>query len=173
MPLTIANLTDNIATSAAPNYNVTGDGIFDDLMEATNAHLDAQFRLNRITGTDYATTYLGVMQAVIQSAVAYTLGQAKANAETDLLFQKEVTEFAQTGQTTKVAPDTASVLGRQNNLSTEQAKGFKWNADQKHLKTLLDAWAINISTAGVPSTGITDIQDAGMNAAIDAREPTG
>ncbi len=46
------------------------DGVFDDLMEAMNSHLDAQFKLGRITGTDFSTVYLGAMQSAIQQAVA-------------------------------------------------------------------------------------------------------
>ena len=93
-----------------------------------------------------------------------------------LLFQKEVTEFAQTEQSSKVAPTTGSVAGRANNLSSEQAKGFKWNADQKYLKTLLDAWAVNISTAGVASTGVNALNVTGtgnINTQITNAEPTG
>ena len=60
-------------------------------------------------------------------------------------------------------------------MSTEQAKGFQWNADQKYLKTLLDAWAVNISTAGVASTGVTAINTTGtgnINTQIANAEPT-
>jgi len=173
MPLTIANLTTNLATSAA--FEVTGDGVFDDLMETVNAHLDAQFQLGRITGTEYSTVYLGALQATVQQAVTYLLGQEKVNAEVSLLGQKEITEFAQTNQSTLVAADTNSTLGRQQNLYTEQAKGFQWNADQKYLKTLLDAWAINISTAGVAATGVTAINESGVgniNTQITNAEPT-
>ena len=173
MPLTIANLTAGVSTDG--NNVVTGTGIFDDMMETVNAHMAAQFNLGRITGSDYATVYLTVMQATIQQAVAYTLGQAKTNSETSLLLQKEVTEFAQTEQSTKVAPTSTSVAGRANNLSTEQAKGFKWNADQKYLKTLLDAWSVNISTAGVASTGVSALNTTGtdnINTQISNAEPT-
>jgi len=173
MPLTIANLTAGVSTDS--NNVVTGTGIFDDMMETVNAHMAAQFNLGRITGSDYATVYLTVMQATIQQAVAYTLGQAKTNSETSLLLQKEVTEFAQTEQSTKVAPTSTSVAGRANNLSTEQAKGFKWNADQKYLKTLLDAWSVNISTAGVASTGVSALNTTGtdnINTQISNAEPT-
>ncbi len=175
MPLTIADLTTNIATSAAPDYDVTGDGVFDDLMESVNAHLSAQFNLGRITGSDYATVYLTAMQAAIQQAVAYTLGQAKTNAEVSLLAQKEITEWAQTQQSTNTAPVAGSILGRQALLAEEQAKGFRWNADQKYLKTLLDAWAINISTAGVAATGVDAINETGVgniNTQISNAEPT-
>ena len=173
MAISIGNLTAGIATDA--DNVVTGTGIFDDMMETVNAHMAAQFNLGRITGSDYATVYLTVMQATIQQAVAFTIGVQKGNAEESLLFQKEVTEFAQTEQSTKVAPTATSVIGKSNNLATEQAKGFQWNADQKYLKTLLDAWSINISTAGVAATGVTSINETGtgnINTQIANAEPT-
>lgn len=304
MTISIADLTSNIATDS--NNKVTGDGNFDKLMEAVTAHLDAQFALGRISGTDYATVYLGAMQSVIAQSVNFVLGvektnadvaltvlqgtqvsaqtaltnqqqltevqntdlvnkrvatevaqelqvdaqtalltqqqlsevqntalitarksltdnqastelarelqvdaetslvtqrevtewsqteqatntaptatsvvgvaKAKTTAEVGLLDQKCITEFAQTNQTTKIAADTSSILGRQAALYAEQAKGFKWNADQKYLKTLLDAWSINISTAGVAATGVTALNEVGVgniNDKIAAAEPTG
>ena len=173
MALTIANLTAGVSTDS--NNIVTGTGVLDDMMETVNAHLAAQFNLGRITGSDYATVYLTAMQATLQQAVAYTIGTQKGNAEESLLFQKEITEFAQTEKSTKIAPSSTSVIGKANNLSTEQAKGFKWNADQKYLKTLLDAWSVNISTAGVAATGVTSINETGtgnINTQISNAEPT-
>lgn len=172
MPLTIADLTSNVTTSA--EHVVTGDGIFDDLMETVTAHLEAQYLKGRITGTDYATVYLGALQSTVAQAVQYVLGQAKTNSETDLLTQKCITEFAQTDQSTKVPPSATSIMGAQAALSIEQAKGFKWNADQKYLKTIFDAWSINISTAGVAATGIDAINETGVpniNTIIDDAKP--
>lgn len=172
--LTSADLTSNVTTSA--EHIVTGDGMFDDLMETATAHIEAQYQLGRITGSDYATVYLGTMQAIVQQAVQYTIGQAKTNAETDLLDQKCVTEFAQTDQTTKIPPSPTSIMGTQAALSIEQAKGFKWNADQKYLKTIFDAWSINISTAGVAATGVDAINEVGtpnINSIIDDTKPVG
>tara|TARA_R110000787_G_scaffold104340_7_gene211229 strand:- start:1662 stop:2186 length:525 start_codon:yes stop_codon:yes gene_type:complete len=171
MTLTVANLTANVTTT---DNVVTGTGIFDDLMETVNTHLNAQFNLNRITSTDYAEVYVTAMAAAMQQAVAYTIGQEKQNAETTLLFQKEVTEFAQTEQSTKVAASSTSVMGAQATVSVEQAKGFKWNADQKYLKTILDAWAINISTSGIAATGVDAINETGtgnVNTQITNAEP--
>ena len=173
MAITIANLTAGVSTDAS--NVVTGTGVFDDMMETVNAHMAAQFNLGRITGSDYATVYLTAIQATVQQAVAYTIGVQKGNAEESLLFQKEITEFAQTEKTTKTAPTSTSVIGKANTLVTEQAKGFQWNADQKYLKTLLDAWSINISTAGVAATGVTAINESGtgnINTQIANAEPT-
>ena len=173
--ITNATLTQGSSLTVTNNV-VTGSGSFDDLMEAVNIHLDAQFNLGRITGSDYATVYLGAMQAALQNSVAFTLGLEKTNAEVTLINQKEVTEFGQTLQTTKATPNANSVLGKQITLYGEQAKGFKWNADQKYLKTLLDAWAVNISTAGVASTQVTALNATGtgnINTQITNAEPTG
>ena len=173
MAITISDLTAGVATDAS--NVVTGTGVFDDMMETVNAHMAAQFNLGRITGSDYATVYLTAIQAAVQQAVAYTIGMQKGNAEESLLFQKEITEFAQTEQSTKVAPTATSVVGKADNLVSEQAKGFQWNADQKYLKTLLDAWSINISTAGVASTGVVALNTTGtgnINTQIANAEPT-
>lgn len=173
MPLANTDLTTNIVNTSNV---ITGDGLFDDLMEANTAHLDAQFQLGRITGTDYATVYLGALQSAMRQAVAFLIGRDKTNAEVDLLSQKCVTEFGQTEQSTKVAPATSSILGRQGLLSVEQAKGFKWNADQKYLKTILDAWSINTSTAGVAATQVDALNPTGVssvNVKIANAEPTG
>ena len=84
--------------SSVTNTNnvITGSGVFDDLMESVTAHLEAQFQLGRITGTDFATVYLGAMQSALQASVGYAIGQEKTNAEVALLTQKQTTEFAQT-----------------------------------------------------------------------------
>ena len=174
--ITNATLTQGSSLTVTNNV-VTGSGSFDDLMEAVNIHLDAQFNLGRITGSDYATVYLGAMQAALQNSVAFTLGLEKTNAEVLLINQKKVTEYGQTLQTTDATPNANSILGKQATLYGEQAKGFKWNADQKYLKTLLDAWAINISTAGVASTQVEALNAGGvgtdLNDHIDNAEPTG
>ena len=218
-----------VSTSTDGKYTVTGTGVFDDLMEGVNAHLEAQFNLGRLTGAEYATVYLGAMQSSLQNSVQFILGKqqadkqaelltkqvlteekntldviagtslkdsqkaevlagttrnnakntsdvavntsqialavkqgTKSDAETAVLAQKEITEFAQTGQTTSTAPTDASILGKQRELYEEQAKGFKWNADQKYLDSLLRAWGMNVNTAGVPSTAVTAFGASGV-----------
>lgn len=164
-----------LTTSTDGKYTVTGTGVFDDLMESVNVHLDAQYNLGRITGADYATVYLGAMQSAIQTSASFVVGAAKGNAEISLINQKEITEYAQTQQTTKVAPNANSILGKQAELYEEQAKGFKWNADQKYLDTLLRAWGMNVNTAGVPSTAVTSFGATGalnINTVISDGKPT-
>ena len=175
MALTNASLTQGSSVTTTNNV-ITGTGVFDDLMESVTAHLEAQFQLGRITGTDFATVYLGAIQSALQASVSYALGQEKTNAEVALLTQKQTTEYGQTLVTGNTTPNANSILGKQTTLYGEQAKGFKWNADQKYLKTLLDAWAINISTAGTASTQVTALNATGtgnINTQITNAEPTG
>lgn len=66
MPIDITDVT-NLALQ---------DGAFDLLMIAINDHLDKQFDLNRITGSDYATVYLGAMQVALQESIKFVQIQA-------------------------------------------------------------------------------------------------
>jgi len=167
MAVTFDTLSD--ATTAT-----NGTGNFDELMQVVTLHLEAQFAAGRITGTDYATVYLGALQSTLAQAVTFALSMEKANADTAkvdaekaLLDQKKITEYAQTLQTSNTTPSTSSVAGKQINLFTEQAKGFQWNANAKYLKTLLDAYAINVSVSKEADSDTAILQgNSNVNAGI-------
>lgn len=81
-PITNEDLTTKV---------VDGTGIFDELMTAANAHLDSQYKNDRITGTQYAEVYLGQIQAVLANAVQFLIERDKTylnnllvNAQIDL-----------------------------------------------------------------------------------------
>ena len=154
-----------------------GTGNFDKLMKVVTLHVEAQFNAGRITGTDYATVYLGALQSTLAQAVTFTLNMNKANEEADLLAQKRTTEYAQTLVTGETTPNANSVTGKQITLFTEQAKGFKWNAENKYLKALLDAYAINVSVSKVPDTATLKLQGGtavtSIKGVIDDMQPTG
>jgi hypothetical protein len=263
---------------------VTGSGVFDNLMEAVNVHLDAQYNSGRLTGKDYASVYLGALQSTIQQSIAFILGEQTADKQAELLTkqastedrkaldiastttvrnaqstndtalkaaqtsvatnqaatelikainiaedtivkdaqaalivkqtltevnkatdvgsstsvrnvqstkdsaikdaqvaklgaEKEVTEYSQTEKISVGFPATDnSILGRQSTLYEEQAKGFKWNADQKYLKTIMDGWAVNIASADGTGAGVTAINTTttgsnDLNVLIDGAKP--
>ena len=170
--MTIAYTTLSDATTAT-----NGTGNFDNLMKVVTLHLEAQFAAGRITGTDYATVYLGALQSTLAQAVNFTLSMEKANAEKALLDQKKITEYAQTGQTSNTLPSTSSIAGKQITLFTEQAKGFKWNAENKYLKSLLDAYAINVSVSKEDDTATPMLQggtgSGSIKGEIDDMKPIG
>lgn len=71
-PLTLAQLTEG---------SLSGDGVFDVLMNATRAHLESEYAKNRIRGPEYSQVYLASMQAVLQQATAFLLTKDKAANE--------------------------------------------------------------------------------------------
>ena len=174
----MADITFNTLSDTTQSTLSAKTGNFDELMKTVTLHLEEQFNAGRITGTDYATVYLGALQSVLAQAVTFTLNMNKSNKETDLLAQKEITEYAQTGTTAaNTLPATGSVTGKQITLFTEQAKGFKWNAENKYLKSLLDAYAINVSVSKTADTATAKLQggssSTGIDSVISSMEPTG
>lgn len=77
-PLTIGQLTESMA----------GNGAFDVLMRSVSEHIEAQNKKTRITGNDYATVYLGGMQAVLTTALDFLLRSRKEILEAQLLEQQ-------------------------------------------------------------------------------------
>ena len=106
-----------LTTSTDGKYTVTGTGVFDDLMEAVNTHLEAQFNLGRLKGTDYATVYLGAIQSSLQNSVQFVLGKQQADKQADLL---EAQTIAATQQ-----KDIEILLKRQQIMTESLGNGLQ------------------------------------------------
>ena len=78
-PITLPQLTE--ATT-------TGAGVFDVLMKATKAHLEQEFTQGRIKGAEYATVYLGSLEAVMQTALQFLLQKDKVALDAELIKQQ-------------------------------------------------------------------------------------
>jgi hypothetical protein len=53
--------------------SVTGEGVFDKLMQATRAHLDEEFKRNRIRGPEYSTVYVSGLQSAMDQSIRFLL----------------------------------------------------------------------------------------------------
>lgn len=80
--------TEEIQVTDLTQATVTGDGVFDVLMRATKAHLDEEFKKNRITGPEYSTVYLGSVQQVMQTSLEFLLQRKRIGLEAELLAQQ-------------------------------------------------------------------------------------
>ena len=78
-----------IAVTDLTQATLAGTGVFDVLMRANKAHLEAEFDKNRIKGAEYATVYLGSLTQVMQTALAFLLAKEKTDLEAQLL-QKQI-----------------------------------------------------------------------------------
>ena len=156
-----------------------GTGVFDVLINAAERHIEDQYTQGRITGTDFATVYLGMMQSAITESIKFLLSEQEAGHRADLVAQQVISEtknnetdgvidktkgkldeeiqllLAQTaemlaGTIRKDAESAEKVL-----LLEAQTLGFKSDTKQKILKLMLDGYAVNLSIAGsanVPET---------------------
>lgn len=78
----IEDITSNVATDEA--FNVTGDGIFDDMMETINTHIKAQFDAGRVKAPDIATMYIGIIPSIMQQATGFVLQKELTAKDTEL-----------------------------------------------------------------------------------------
>lgn len=108
-PLTIDDLTTKV---------VGGTGVFDALMTAVSAHLAEQHSKNRITGGDYAKTYLGALQGVMQFGVQFLLGKDRVVLEN--LQLKEAIKLTQ-AQVVRAQADVQIARGEIQRLAFEVA----------------------------------------------------
>jgi len=164
--ITVASGSDNTVTLAKLTTGTTaGAGVFDVLMRSVKAQLDAEYAANRIKGSEYATVYLGSLQAVLQTSLQMVLAQEKTNLEIqvlekelllrdqqvtrtnkeiEVLEQKRLTELAQVEST---GVDADSIIGRQKALYLAQSDGFKRDAEHKAAQLMLGTWNIRRTTA--------------------------
>jgi hypothetical protein len=77
-----------ITTANLASASLDGTGVFDVLMAANKAHLEAEFAKGRIKGAEYATVYLGSLTQVMQTALAFLLAQQKTDLEAQLLTKQ-------------------------------------------------------------------------------------
>ena len=82
--ITIANLTNKTDSTI-------GTGVFDVLAETIKLHLDDQFNEGKITGPEYATVFLGALQATLQQSLTFLLSEQEASKKIDLL-DKQILE---------------------------------------------------------------------------------
>jgi hypothetical protein len=170
----MADITFNTLSDTTQSTITAKTGNFDELMKTVTLHLEDQFSAGRITGTDYATVYLGALQSVLAQAVTFTLNMNKANAEKLLVDAQELKVDAETtllGKKGATEDKQLLVMEEQIDLFEEQAKGFKWNADAKYLKSLLDAKGLSDSLADSP-TSVTNLGASNINTQIANLKPS-
>lgn len=109
--LNIDEFTHNVETDIVSG-TVTGDGIFDTLMETATKHLLAQFESNRIRQEDYANAYIHIYEVTLQAAL-------KAWLEKDLVAaQIRQTEAG----TAKIEAETAHTIAEMEMIQPQIAK---------------------------------------------------
>ena len=123
----VKEFTYNVTTNT--NFEVTGTGIFDALMDTATKHLTAQLDAGRLRGEDYATAYIQVYTATLQAALQAWLQKGIAEKQLELLEAQVKSEESK------------------RDLYRRQIEGFDEDYKQKILKICMDSWAVGFSVA--------------------------
>lgn len=78
-PIDFADIINNV-----PAVNTSG--YFKEIMLSIDANIQKEFDENRLTGTDYATVYLGAMQYALDNVFKYVLAEAINNNQAALIW---------------------------------------------------------------------------------------
>lgn len=146
-PITNEDLTTKV---------VNGTGIFDELMTAANAHLDSQFKNERITGTQYAEVYLGQLQAVLANAVQFLIERDKTYLN-NLLINAQI-ELA--NKQVELAEKQLEQADKQLELLEKQIELQQAQADLARQKIKTEIAQISDTVDGVAVSGVIGAQVA-------------
>jgi hypothetical protein len=112
-----------IAVADLTQATLEGQGIFDVLMRANKAHLEAEFQKGRIKGPEYSTVYLGSLTQVMQTALQFLLTKEKTDLEAQLLQKQILMAQAQidkaASEKLQVEAQTLLINQQRTNLTAE------------------------------------------------------
>ena len=152
MALLFTDYTDNVVADS--DYKVTGDGMFDDLMESFTVHVDSQFCNSRLSGDQYAQVYLGGLQEVMKTSAKIFLEKDIADKQQELidaqilLVEQQVLESV---AKTELLEAQALTEAAKLLLVEAQTLGFQIDAKQKLYAKTMETFAVYESVNKVGS----------------------
>jgi len=163
IPHITVSITEPIDINDVTQGDLIGTGVFDVLLSTMTEHLNVQYDKRRITGTEFATLYLGAYQATLQQAIALTLAketqayeiqnlqwEAKIKEAQYNLAEKQL-EIAKYEVNTKAPAEVAGIT-KQNTLLDGQATLQTKEGTLKDLEASLATAKIAGETANTAST---------------------
>lgn len=125
---------------------VEGNGVFDKLMQSVKAHLDVEFKQNRLSGEEYAKTYTALTTTILQQSIQYLLTEPQTAAQVALINSQRTKTDAETDL---VAVQRANAVKEGVNLD-KQALRFDKDlelADLQKVKLTADTNLVDQQTA--------------------------
>lgn len=84
----LEDLTTNVQMDPS-TYEVTGDGVFDGIMQTLNTHITAQYKAQRLKAADVATVYVGVVPTVLSESIKLLLQRKNSTQQLRVLEAQE------------------------------------------------------------------------------------
>jgi len=144
MAIVITDVTSNVTTDNS--YNVTGDGVFDNLMETVNAHIKAQFDADRIKESDIANMYIGIMPSVLAESIKFVL-QKTTSENQALLVERQTKGFDDDAKQKllKQALDSWSVAYSVAKDANSIPDSIKVNSIDSIMKNAMDSLSVTVT----------------------------
>lgn len=147
------------------NGDPAGSGSFDTIMKSISAHLEREYLANRIRDDDYATVYLGSLQAALAQSVQFTISKEQMlqsfemNEEQKALIRQQI--LTEKGQVEDVA---FGIIGlQQDNLAKELALKDKELLERDSRKALIDQQILTEKGSVEDiTTGLIGLQQAAL-----------
>jgi hypothetical protein len=145
MAITINTEDFKAVVNNDPNPNTSG--FFVELMTSINAYVKGEFDSGRITGTEYATVYLGAMQSAIAQSVQYASQKATSDAQVALLTAQKLQVEAETLNVPKQGSLLDAEITKFNTeVSLTQAKILTEAAQPDAVKATTDLTRAKVAT---------------------------
>lgn len=163
---------------------ITGTGVFDTLMAAGKAHIQAEFTKGRITGPEYSQVYLGMFTAVLGQSIQFLLQRDITNKQVELIGS-QMAEIAKNIEKTTVEiahinKDIEKATAEIVLINTNQANAVKTGLliDKNVIKTTSETALMDQKTktelaqildaiAGVPVAGYVGKQRELLGAQVE------
>ena len=123
----------SIVTTDPSNPTWEGTGVFDQLMMAINGNIQAQFDAGRIKGGDYATVYMGAIQAAMSEAMRFVLNRQQAEKQLEATDVQIAMSEVQLAENSEKWALQKQVLGNQLTMSNIDTQ-YKEQNVQKDLE---------------------------------------
>lgn len=196
--VSVQDVTKNVQVNA-DTFEVTGDGVFDDLMETVTKHYQAQFDAGRIRQEDFGTLYSAAAVEVMKMSMEFVLTKAKVRAEVlstlmtveklkqetiATAYAKEAAKYAilrARNESEKVKADIF-LTNAQRLVADAQRKGFMHNEQLKLFEKITELWSMAFTVSGsdssmvLPNVTKSDlidklIQDIGSQVGLGSVDP--
>lgn len=110
----------DISFSDFTSGSMAGNGYYDILMRVNKEHIKEEYDSGRITGADYATVYLGLLQSAMQSALEFSVREKEVESKLELDNTKVIMDaVAQYGYNSAAVDISGQVI-----LGTRSADGI-------------------------------------------------
>lgn len=155
-PINISEFTKDVVKEDI-KHTVSGEGIFDELMETATKHLQAQFEGNRIRGEMYAQAYIQIYIETLKAAMQIWLQKPLNDKQVEVADK----ELELKDKDLELKDKQLDLLAKQLELLESQKKsedakialyrrqieGYDENYKEKILKIVLDAFTVVFSVA--------------------------